>query len=96
MKRPQDEAVEAAARGKFIRIATNKHSDTGPIIPPWWARGPPSELQLEAVLTLREASEVTGLSADTLKRHYGNLIRRLSPRRLGIKLRDVLAIGSAA
>jgi hypothetical protein len=94
MSRPTDEGVEAAARGKLIHAPTN-NPPKSPVIPAWWARGPPSELQLEAVLSLREASQVTGLSVDSLKRHYSSVIRRLSPRRLGIKLKDVLAIGNA-
>ncbi len=50
-------------------------------------------LQSECIISLAIASNLTGLSVDTLKRHHAHLIRRLSPRRLGMKLRDVLAIG---
>jgi hypothetical protein len=52
-------------------------------------------LQLERMITLAEASQLTGLSVDSLRRHYAHLIRHLSPRRLGMKLRDVLEVGSA-
>ena len=50
-------------------------------------------LRLEQVVGLPEAAQLTSLSIDTLKRRYPDFIIRLSPRRLGIKLRDVLAIG---
>jgi hypothetical protein len=55
----------------------------------------PRELEPERVLTLALVSELTGLSEDSLKRHYARLIRRLSPRRLGMKLKDALAIGKS-
>jgi hypothetical protein len=42
-----------------------------------------------------EHAELTGLSTDTLRRRYTHLIRRLSPRRVGMKLRDVLTIGTS-
>jgi hypothetical protein len=50
-------------------------------------------LRLECIISLVEASELTGLSIATLRRRYKHLIRHLSPRRIGIKLRDVLSIG---
>jgi hypothetical protein len=40
------------------------------------------------------AEEITGLSEDTLKRHYSHLIRNLSDRRCGMQLRDALAIAN--
>jgi hypothetical protein len=54
------------------------------------------ELERERIISLIEAAELTGLSQDSLRRHYSHLIRRLTPRRLGMKLGDVLAIGSTA
>jgi hypothetical protein len=50
------------------------------------------ELQLEKVLAMHQAAEVTGLSTDTLERRYPHLIVRLSPRRKGIPVKHVLAI----
>jgi hypothetical protein len=44
------------------------------------------------MLTMPEVSELTGLSPDSIKRHYGHLIRRMSPRRVAVKLRDALSI----
>ena len=51
-------------------------------------------LQLERVVSLREAAELSGLSVDSLKRHYGRSILWLSPRRRGMRLRSVLEIGN--
>ena len=53
----------------------------------------PQELQGEQIVSLQVASEITGLSVDAWKDNYPELIIRLSPRRLGIKLRHVLGIG---
>jgi hypothetical protein len=58
------------------------------------ATGPPSWLALESVQPLSKASEVTSLSRDALIRNYPELIVRLSPSRLGMKLRDILSIAS--
>jgi hypothetical protein len=52
------------------------------------------ELELERVISLAETAELTGVSEDTIRRHHPHLIRRLSPRRVGVKLRDALAIGT--
>jgi hypothetical protein len=55
---------------------------------------PPEGLALERMLTLPEVTALTGLSPDTLRRRYPHLIRKMSPRRVAMKLRDVLAIGA--
>jgi hypothetical protein len=93
MSRPIDEAALARSRGKFVdpseRLAAS--AVTGP---PWWARGPPGEMRLEAIISLPEVAAFTGLSVDTIKRHYAHMVRRLSPRRVGMKVRDALAIGA--
>jgi hypothetical protein len=52
----------------------------------------PSWLDLESTKPLREASERTSLSEDTLKRRYAKYVVNLSDRRLGMKLRHILAI----
>jgi hypothetical protein len=46
------------------------------------------------MLTLAEVAELTSLSEETLRRRYAHLIRALSPRRSGMKLRDALSIGA--
>jgi hypothetical protein len=51
-----------------------------------------AELQRDRIISLPEAATLTGLSIDTLRRHYP--ILRLSPRRVGMKLSVALAIGT--
>lgn len=89
-----DPAVIAAGHGQFVGSGSRslEHFDDPGLSPP--ARGPPRGLELERMLTLSEVSALTGLSADTLKRRYGRLIRRMSPRRIAMKLRDALSIGA--
>jgi hypothetical protein len=54
----------------------------------------PTWVELEAVKSLPEAARITSLSPDTLKRRYPQMIVRLSDRRVGMKLRNVLAIAA--
>jgi hypothetical protein len=54
----------------------------------------PTWLELERVLELPEVEEITSLSADSIKRHHRDKLVNLSPRRLGMKLRNVLAIAN--
>jgi hypothetical protein len=49
-------------------------------------------LMLERVLSMREAEEMTSLSAETLERLFPQFVIRLSPRRRGVKLKHCLAI----
>lgn len=51
------------------------------------------ELELERIITLKEAHELSGLSPDAWKDNYPEYVIRLSPRRLGIKLKHVLNVG---
>jgi hypothetical protein len=47
----------------------------------------------DRMLSLNEACVLVGLSRDSLRRHHAHLIRRLSPGRVGVRLRDALSIG---
>jgi hypothetical protein len=47
-------------------------------------------LDLERHISVREAAAFKGISEDTFKRHYSNLIRKQSPRRNTVKVRDLL------
>jgi hypothetical protein len=47
-------------------------------------------LELRKIILLAQASEITTLSVDSLKRHHADKIKRLSPRRLGMALGDAL------
>ena len=54
---------------------------------------PLAAIELERIVPLDEVVRLTSLSEDSLRRHHAHLIRKLSPRRNGMKLRDVFAIG---
>jgi hypothetical protein len=62
-----------------------KKSTDGPSDGPTWR-------ELERVLDMAELEEFTSLSRDTIARRHADKIVRLSPRRLGMKLRNALAI----
>jgi len=49
-----------------------------------------SALDLEKHISLPEAAEIKGISEDTFKRHYRHLIRKQSPRRNTVKVRDLI------
>jgi len=55
-----------------------------------------SAIEFRKILTLEQVTELTTLSADSLRRHHADKIRRLGPRRLGMRLGDALAIGAPA
>jgi hypothetical protein len=52
----------------------------------------PTWLELESVKPLTQVSEITSLSPDTIKRQYPEFIVHLSPKRLGMKVRNILKI----
>ena len=49
---------------------------------------------LEAYGDMKESSELSSLSPDSLVRNHRDKIVRLSPRRLGMKRRDALSLGT--
>ena len=61
--------------------------------PPTWTK-----FELEAVKPLRQVEELTSLDRDTLTRVYPEFIVKLSPKRYGMKFKNVLKIinGDAA
>jgi hypothetical protein len=48
-------------------------------------------LDLERHISVPEAAKHKNISPDTFKRRYGHLIRKTSPRRRTVKIRDLLA-----
>jgi hypothetical protein len=50
------------------------------------------ERELDRIISMEQAAAVSGLSADTLKRRYSDKIIKLSPRRIGMRLRDALLL----
>jgi hypothetical protein len=51
------------------------------------------DLELDRIVSVAKAAELTTLSVDTLRRRHADKIRKLSPRRAGMRLRDVLTLG---
>jgi hypothetical protein len=49
-------------------------------------------LELERVAPMPEASHLSGLSEDSLRRYYASKIIDLSPRRQGMRVRDALML----
>jgi hypothetical protein len=54
---------------------------------------PTLDHDLDRIVNLRDAAHLSSLSEDTLRRCYPELVRKLSPRRSGMRLGDVLTIG---
>jgi hypothetical protein len=55
-----------------------------------------SALDLEKHVSVPAAAEILNLSVDSFKRHYRHLIRKMSPRREAVRLRDLLSEENAA
>ena len=47
------------------------------------------------IVSMREAARLSGLSAETLRRHHRDKVLQLSPRRQGMRLRDALQLTGA-
>ena len=54
-----------------------------------------SALDLEKHVSVPEAAEYLNLSEDSFRRHYQHIIRKVSPRRDAVKLRDLLTENAA-
>jgi hypothetical protein len=50
----------------------------------------PNWIELQRVIPLGEASRLSSLSIDTIKREHPEKVIRLSPRRCGMRLGDAL------
>jgi hypothetical protein len=55
----------------------------------------PPGRELDQIISLQEAEKVSTLSADSWKRHHKDKLIELSPRRLGVRLRDALMLRRA-
>ncbi len=49
-------------------------------------------IELRRIVSLTEASRLSGVSIDTLKRRHRDKILDLSPRRRGMRVRDALML----
>jgi hypothetical protein len=52
----------------------------------------PPALELDRIITLQEAVKISSLSVDSWKRNHPDKVVELSPRRLGVRLRDALML----
>ena len=52
----------------------------------------PPGLELDRIVSMQQAEEISSLSEDSLRRHYGDKVIELSPRRRGMRLRDALML----
>jgi hypothetical protein len=52
-------------------------------------------IEAQRIISLKEASRLAGVSVDTLRKHYHNLIVRVGPKRVGMRLSDVLSLGQS-
>jgi hypothetical protein len=55
-----------------------------------------SALELERHISVPEAAKLKNISTDTFRRHFSHLIRKISPRRNAVKMRDLLATDEPA
>ena len=55
----------------------------------------PDWLRHKQKVSVKTAAELNDISEDNFRRHYGHLIKQVSPRRGAVTLADALAIGSA-
>jgi hypothetical protein len=70
-------------------MTTRKPKIRKPVsLPPEWER--------HRKISSAEAAAIKGISEDSFKRHYPHLIHKLSPRRNGVTLGDVIDDPKAA
>jgi len=53
------------------------------------------EHELNRIIPLKQAAEIRGVSVDTIRRRNPEIILQLSPRRVGVRLRDALNLPAA-
>jgi hypothetical protein len=51
-----------------------------------------TEIELNSIVSLKRAVELSNLSEDTWRRRYAHLILKLSERRSGVRLRHALLL----
>ena len=83
--------IRPEVTGRNVGAAAAKRTNIG------HNRGPPLEptpdwVELQRIVDLKKASSLSGLSVDSLKRHHSDRIINLSPRRLGMRVRDALSL----
>jgi hypothetical protein len=52
----------------------------------------PTWIELQRIISLSEAAQLSGISIDTIKRRHADKIIELSPRRRGMRMRNALML----
>ncbi len=52
----------------------------------------PDAIARERIISVQQAADLAGISYDSFIRHHRHLIKKLSPRRIGVKLADALEL----
>jgi hypothetical protein len=55
-----------------------------------------SAVERARIVPIAEAARLSGMSEDTLRRHYRDKLIQLTPHRLGMRLRDALLLNDAS
>jgi hypothetical protein len=55
----------------------------------------PPAVELDRIISLDEAEQVSNLSQESWRRRHRDKIIKLSPRRVGVRLRDALMLSTA-
>jgi hypothetical protein len=55
-----------------------------------------SAVELARIVPLAEAARLSGMSEDTLRRHYRDKLIQLTAHRLGMRIRDALLLDDAS
>ena len=76
---------EVTGRKAGVAVGEVDHNGGPPLDPEYW-------IELQRIVDLKEASRLSGLSVDSIKRHHADKIIDLSPRRVGMRLRDALML----
>jgi hypothetical protein len=104
---PPNRAERRKAKSKRRKKTLTRHRYESPprkVVDNWGppppvcheSTGPPglTELQLNSIVSLAEAVRLSGLSDDSWRRYHRDKFIWLSPRRIGVRLRDALMIGA--
>jgi hypothetical protein len=58
--------------------------------------GPPlNAVERRRKISVKEAAELNDISEDSFRRHYGHLIKQITPARVAVELGDALDIGQS-
>ena len=55
---------------------------------------PPTWIELQSNIGLEKAGKITGLSVESLERHFSKYIKQLTTRRRGMQLKHALGIAN--